>query len=307
MLSPLRNRARRRLREPFGKAGLTVAVIALVFAMLGGAYAAGGLNAKQKKEVKAIAKSFQGTGPAGAAGPAGAKGDTGAAGAKGDTGAKGEKGEKGEKGPKGDKGEKGDPWTAGGTLPVGSTETGAWNIKMVSGAGETSLSFPIPLATAINGASTKVNSFAAGTGTTTSGSTEITGLTHTANTQPWATLTPITGPGIPAGTQITEVISPTEIVISQAATASAAGVALSSTVWSQCDDGAAPAATAEHPEADSGFLCVFVARGTGPIPGLIPFRSGTASEGGASTAGDRLSGGSFTLNDSVAGTFAVTG
>jgi hypothetical protein len=89
MLSPLRNRAGKRLREPFGKAGLTVAVIALVFAMLGGAYAAGGLTSKQKKEVKAIAKSFQGTGPAGAAGPAGPQGP---AGAKGDSGAGGKEG-----------------------------------------------------------------------------------------------------------------------------------------------------------------------------------------------------------------------
>jgi hypothetical protein len=102
MLSPLRKRAGRRLREPFGKAGLTVAVIALVFAMLGGAYAASGLNSKQKKEVKAIAKSFQGTGPAGAqgpagpAGPAGAKGDSGAPGAKGDTGSAGNAGAAGK-------------------------------------------------------------------------------------------------------------------------------------------------------------------------------------------------------------------
>jgi hypothetical protein len=86
MLSPLRSRAGKRLREPFGKAGLTVAVIALVFAMLGGAYAAGGLTSKQKKEVKAIAKGFQGTGPAGPQGPAGAKGDSGAAGSSGAAG-----------------------------------------------------------------------------------------------------------------------------------------------------------------------------------------------------------------------------
>jgi len=89
MFSPLRKRAGRRLREPFGKAGLTVAVLALVFAMIGGAWAAAGLNGKQKKEVKAIAKSFQGTGPAGAAGAPGAKGDTGAPGANGANGTSG--------------------------------------------------------------------------------------------------------------------------------------------------------------------------------------------------------------------------
>jgi hypothetical protein len=88
-MSPLRNRVGSRLREPFGKAGLSVAVIALVFAMLGGAYAATKLNGTQKKEVEKIAKKFQGTGPAGAAGPVGAKGDTGA---KGDNGTAGSNG-----------------------------------------------------------------------------------------------------------------------------------------------------------------------------------------------------------------------
>jgi hypothetical protein len=64
-----------------------IAVVALVFAMLGGAYAAsGGLTKKQKKEVKSIAKSFQGTGPAGSQGPAGPKGDAGAPGAAGAAG-----------------------------------------------------------------------------------------------------------------------------------------------------------------------------------------------------------------------------
>jgi hypothetical protein len=67
-----------RLREPFGKAGLTVAIIALIAALAGGAYAAQGLNGKQKKEVKAIAKGVQGSGPAGPAGPQGNPGATGA-------------------------------------------------------------------------------------------------------------------------------------------------------------------------------------------------------------------------------------
>lgn len=77
--------------------GLTVAVIAMLLALTGGAFAASGaLTAKQKKEVKAIAKQFAGkpgaTGPAGAAGAPGAKGDQGEKGPQGDPGAKGEKG-----------------------------------------------------------------------------------------------------------------------------------------------------------------------------------------------------------------------
>jgi hypothetical protein len=60
----------------------------------------------------------------------------------------------------------GSPWTAGGTLPVGSTETGAWaigpaNIKpsesfLVSYA-RTAISFPIPLAAALPAAKAQSN------------------------------------------------------------------------------------------------------------------------------------------------------
>lgn len=85
-----------RLRDQIGTAGLIVAIVALVAALGGGAYAASkGLNSTQKKEVKKIAKSFQGTGPQGAAGPAGAPGP---AGAKGDTGAAGAAGAAGQNG-----------------------------------------------------------------------------------------------------------------------------------------------------------------------------------------------------------------
>jgi hypothetical protein len=163
MLSPLRNR--------FGIPGV-ISVIALVFAMFGGAYAASGaLTAKQKKEVKKIAKGFQGTGPAGAQGPAGpqgAKGDTGVAGANGKDGTNGVSATTtsfaGAKAPcteggvevksasptalvcngvKGADGEDGEPWTAGGTLPPGETEAGAW---ATSSPGFYPISFGIPLA-----------------------------------------------------------------------------------------------------------------------------------------------------------------
>ncbi|MDX6634333.1 MAG: hypothetical protein QOF06_536 [Solirubrobacterales bacterium] len=77
----------RAIREPFGTAGLILACVALIAALAGGAYAASkGLTPQQKKEVKKIAKSFQGTGPqgsAGAAGLAGANGKDGTNGADG--------------------------------------------------------------------------------------------------------------------------------------------------------------------------------------------------------------------------------
>jgi hypothetical protein len=93
----------RRIREPYGKAGLVVAVVALVAALVGGAYAAtGGLTGRQKQEVKKIAKQFAGAngaqGPAGQAGPQGPKGDAGAAGANGKDGENGNDGENGTDG-----------------------------------------------------------------------------------------------------------------------------------------------------------------------------------------------------------------
>jgi hypothetical protein len=152
MLSPRNKGAGKRFREPFGKAGLTVAILALVFAMVGGAWAATGLNGKQKKEVKKIAKSFQGTGPAGAAGPAGAKGDNGSNGTNGAKGDKGDTGATGKQGIQGKEGKEGSPWTAGGTLPSGKTETGIWTLGGAASAGSTitEISFPIPLADASN-------------------------------------------------------------------------------------------------------------------------------------------------------------
>jgi hypothetical protein len=96
----------RRIREPFGKAGLIVAVIALVAALAGGAYAANALTGKQKKEVKNIAKEFAGKdgaqGPAGQPGAPGPKGDAGANGSNGKDGKNGENGKDGEDGKDGE-------------------------------------------------------------------------------------------------------------------------------------------------------------------------------------------------------------
>jgi hypothetical protein len=89
---------RRRLRhpirsitEPYGKAGLTVAIFALVLATTGAAFAAGKLTATQKKEVKKIvaAEVAKHPGPAGKEGPAGPAGPTGPAGENGGNGKNG--------------------------------------------------------------------------------------------------------------------------------------------------------------------------------------------------------------------------
>jgi len=153
MFSPLRNR--------FGIPGV-ISVIALVFAMFGGAYAATNNNGKATASAKAKKGPRGPKGPAGPAGAAGPAGPAGAAGPKGDTGPKGDKGdtglqgEKGEKGPKGDKGAQGEPWTAGGTLPAGKTETGAWAAGLSSSGSSITqrvpISFAIPLENELSGA-----------------------------------------------------------------------------------------------------------------------------------------------------------
>ncbi len=60
-----------RFRKKLSPTALTLSVIAVVLALAGGAFAAGGaLTGKQKKEVKKIAKTFAGKpGPEGPAGP----------------------------------------------------------------------------------------------------------------------------------------------------------------------------------------------------------------------------------------------
>jgi hypothetical protein len=88
-----------RIRDRFGTAGLVVSVMALVLALAGGAFAASGLNSKQKSQVKAIAKQFAGKpGATGPAGSAGANGKDGASGQNGTDGADGTNGTDGANG-----------------------------------------------------------------------------------------------------------------------------------------------------------------------------------------------------------------
>ncbi len=146
------------LRNRFGIPGV-ISVIALVFAMLGGAYAAsnnGGGKATASAKAKRGPKGPKGaTGPAGPAGPQGPAGANGKDGSNGSAGLQGSQGLPGKSvavnsysgpecagseegatvevsgepatkkyvcdGEEGVKGPKGDPWTAGGTLPPSTT------------------------------------------------------------------------------------------------------------------------------------------------------------------------------------------
>jgi hypothetical protein len=159
----------RAIREPFGTAGLIVAMVALV-AALGGTALAGkdALTGKQKKEVTTIAKKF--AGKPGAAGTAGTNGTNGTNGKDGVNGAAGKDGVNGKSvvvgsftgadeendEPAGEpcelnggnevevegsgvvdytcngaEGSEGSPWTLGGVLPSGKTESGVWSIGNV--------------------------------------------------------------------------------------------------------------------------------------------------------------------------------
>ncbi len=183
--------------------GTFIAFLALVFAITGGAFAAGGHGGGSGKTtvrvgfrsplagaVKSKAKGKAGTrGPAGPKGATGAPGAAGSAGPAGPTGATGPAGAQGPQGPAGANGtngepgasvtsrtlginqggcptggteftaangtskacngKEGSPYTAGGTLPSGSTETGAWSVIYTATAagqpGSSAISFTIPL------------------------------------------------------------------------------------------------------------------------------------------------------------------
>jgi hypothetical protein len=155
------------LRTRFGIPGV-ISVIALVFALFGGAYAAsnssgGGKATASKSKAKKGPRGPKGAtgpagpaGPQGPAGPAGAKGDAGANGAAGGAGPTGPQGPQGPKGTNGTNGTpgatgpEGSPWTAGGTLPAEKTETGTWTAGPAREFQSpiVPISYPIPLAEA---------------------------------------------------------------------------------------------------------------------------------------------------------------
>jgi hypothetical protein len=180
-----------RVHQKLGTAGFVISIVALVAALCGGAYAAGGgLTGKQKKEVTKIAKKYAGKpGAAGAPGAPGANGTNGAAGETGAAGTNGTNGTNGSPGAAGKSvvatpiatgeptlcnemggveyevedsgapteicnGKEGEPWAVGG-LPKGATETGAWAFT-ASAAQEgvfAPISFTVPLKEAIESAS----------------------------------------------------------------------------------------------------------------------------------------------------------
>lgn len=138
-----------RVHNKLGTAGLVVAIAALVAALCGAAFAAGGLTKPQEKRVKQLVKQFSKPGPQG---PAGLQGP---AGPKGDPGAKGEPGVEGKQGEAGSAGEAGfcsleNPECV---LPPGATLTGNWSVES-PGSAEShlalgSISYPLRVLPAV--------------------------------------------------------------------------------------------------------------------------------------------------------------
>jgi hypothetical protein len=133
-----------------------ISVLALVFAMSGGAYAAGKYLITSTKQISPkVLKALKGAnGASGANGLAGAPGTAGATGPGGPQGAAGPGGPQGPAGPQGPKGENGKDGLTGftATLPAGSTETGSWFVRVpeaTENVGFAPISFNIPLPKAL--------------------------------------------------------------------------------------------------------------------------------------------------------------
>jgi hypothetical protein len=122
-----------RIHGRLGTAGFIIAMVALIAALTGTAFATvDKLSKQEKKEVKSIAKKFATAGPVGAVGPAGPQGP---AGSRGEVGPQGEQGEQGKQG---------EPGPTETNLPSGKTVRGLWQFQ-TSDTGEAYATISYPL------------------------------------------------------------------------------------------------------------------------------------------------------------------
>jgi hypothetical protein len=295
--------------------------IALIFAMSGGAYAAGKYVISSTKQISpkvlASLKGKPGTnGAQGPAGPAGPQGPVGAAGAKGETGTAGQNGTPGEKGSQGEKGTAGtngfngtngakgpagpegptgptgSPWTPNNELPSGATETGTWGGRPAqSQFAIATINFPVALAAELSATSVHLlpsKPEATGTGNLEEGEHEVNGVAASSGTFGiGAGIEDTTNPGdIPPGTIITN-LDTDGFTMSNAATATTTGDSLKAGYPKGCPVGA----TAEKPAAEAGNLCVYVAENyhnDATVEGPFKPYEGL-NKGGAGTAGAYMS------------------
>jgi hypothetical protein len=267
------------LRTRFGIPGV-ISVIALVFAMFGGAYAASNSSGGGKATASA-AKGKPGprgkTGKTGPAGPAGPAGAVGPAGPKGDTGAAGSNGIAGSPG----KSVIATPEPESANCLEGGT---AFEVQ---GSGVETF--------ACNGLEGEQGEAGEEGSPWTAGGTLPPGATETGT---WGgsftneDLLPATF-SIPLAAPITDLPSHAPVVPPDGNNAN-------------CDDGVAPPASASNPEADPGYFCVFVGGFTsGGSVLLVANPASPSLEAGASKAGGLLEVGSSGA-DVGWGTWAVT-
>lgn len=130
------------IRQKQLNATTAIAILALVFGMTGGAWAAKKYLITSTKQISpSVLKALKGAagknganGTSGAAGPAGPTGPGGAQGGSGSEGKQGGEGKEGKEGPPGKEGKpgkEGSPWTINSQLPEKATETGAWSFGPV--------------------------------------------------------------------------------------------------------------------------------------------------------------------------------
>jgi hypothetical protein len=275
-----------RIRERFGTAGLVVSIMALVLALAGGAYAAAGLNGKQKKEVTKIAKKYAGKpGAPGATGPAGPAGTNGTAGTNGVS-------------------------ITGVAATVGECPTGG--VKYTSASGDN------VVCNGEDGTSVANTVEPRGANCREGGSKFVgTSTTYACNGSPWtvggtlpqgATLTGAYGTNYdPTIGTVTAIEFNVPLVAAIGTPANIHIIDDGDPVPGGCDDGAGDPASAANPEADSGHFCLYVTDPFG-VGALAP-TSLSSPAGGASVG---KSGALLLYNPGggvpfVTGTWAVTG
>lgn len=274
----------KRIEQRFGTAGVVLGVIAMVLALGGSAFAAkNALTGKQKKEVKKFSKQFSKkfAKKFAKAGPAGPQGPAGPAGPKGDNGSNGSNGTDGKEGKQGPAGP--------GVLVNESFCGGSGGVEVeAEGSGE-----PHEVC---NGEP----------GMLQPGEVLKPGVSLAGS---WSALIPPTGPeGTEPGKIKDEYSNAVSFPIPLSTSlgfTKVKAVKPSESAPAECDNGEAPAPSVENPEADNGYLCMFVGKEEEAELLAVPALKMTTGVG-ASRTGFRLAV-QGTPEKYVYGTYAVTG